>query len=275
MIFEFPVLNDKVYALPFYIQELGYLDNQDHVIRYSNYTNNQILICTSGKGKLLIEGKEYVISEGDVFFTAKHIPHEYYALLEPWTINWIVFDGPSLEPLLAQLDIHSHEVFEVGTLKSITNIFDDALAIIQSNNAKKHIECSLLIYTLITRLSYCKKSNQIHESKGKKAMTYDMILAYIEKNYARDIALSDLAETFDLSTYYICRVFKHYKQTGLITYLNQYRISMAKKFLLQNPAEPIKNISAQTGFKSNSYFSALFKKTEGMTPNEFRHMHGM
>lgn len=274
MSFIFPVLNENVYALPFYIQELGSIANQDHIIRDKAYPNNQLLICTAGKGRLIIEGKEHIISKGDVFFTKKNIPHEYYGITQPWSIQWIVFDGTSVGALFNQLDIYNYAIFEIQSLQNILKIFDDIMAILQSNNLKKHIESSILIYALITKLSYFKRMSDAIESKSKKQESYENILNYIEKHYAQDLSLASLSEKFDLSSYYICRLFKEFNKTGLITHLTQYRISMAKTHLLLTPTASIKSIAAQIGFSNSSYFISTFKKFEGMTPLMFRQVYG-
>lgn len=276
MIFEFPILNEEDLTLPIYIEELGYLENQDHVIRDEDYTNNQILICTGGTGKLLVEGKVYTITERSVFLTKKHIPHEYYALTEPWTIHWIVFDGTYIDQLFHMLNINKgHEVFDMPTTKHISDVFEASLAMVQSVNPKKHLECSIKIYGLITQLSYCRSVSTPNQSITKKQQTYGKLLRYIEDHYSEDISLDHLGATFGLSPYYISRLFKNQAQMGLINYLNQYRLSMAKKMLLQHPDVTIKFVSLQTGFKSSSYFCAMFKKSEGISPVAFRKLHGL
>ncbi|SHH43365.1 AraC family transcriptional regulator [Clostridium grantii] len=274
MLFEFPVLNSDVYNLPFYISELGFLENQDHVIRNNTFDKNQILVCSGGKGKLIVNNKEYIISNKNIFLIEKNVPHEYFSISKPWKINWVVFDGTYIPQLLKQLNIENHEVFELSSIKSIANIFEESLLMLKSNNNKKHIECSILIYTLITKLSYCKRINSAYNHKTKKQMTFEKIIIYLEENYDKDISLEDISKALGISTYYICRIFKAYNPVSLITYLNQYRISMSKKILLQNPQSSIKDIGIQTGFKDPSYFSAIFKKVEGISPIEFRQQHG-
>lgn len=275
MILEFPILDEKVHSLPLYIEEIGHLDNQDPVIRNSQYENNQLLICTGGKGRLLVEGMEYTITKENIFFTKAHIPHEYYALDEPWQIHWIVFNGQFLETLLDQLQMDNHQVFEMPSTTSIKNTFDQALDLIQSKNEKKHIECSVLIYQLLTQLSYCKKINMMNQSKSKQETTFEGIKYYLEAHFKEDISLDDLSLEFGLSTYYICRVFKAYNPIGLNNYLNKYRIAQAKKLLVLQGEMIVKDIAIQTGFRSASYFTKLFKQIEGMTPVQFRQLYGI
>ena len=56
-----------------------------------------------------------------------------------------------------------------------------------------------------------------------------------------------------------------------IEFLNQYRISQAKRLLLMN-----KNVSEtcfECGFESLSYFNRIFKKVTGENPSGFKKRH--
>ena len=52
-------------------------------------------------------------------------------------------------------------------------------------------------------------------------------------------------------------------------YLMDYRIQMATK-LLETTNLPITEIAMETGWGSSSYFSKMFRRLTGKTPNEHR-----
>jgi YesN/AraC family two-component response regulator len=52
-------------------------------------------------------------------------------------------------------------------------------------------------------------------------------------------------------------------------YLNRYRV-LQSKHLLGNTSESIGSIARQVGFKDQAYFSRVFHKVTGMSPQEFR-----
>jgi len=92
---------------------------------------------------------------------------------------------------------------------------------------------------------------------------------YIELNYARDISLDLVAAHVHLSTAYLSRIFNKKVGMGFSEYLAQIRLKEAKR-RLRTSDETMDQIAEATGFSSNSYFSAVFKKHEGVTPSEFR-----
>jgi len=97
-------------------------------------------------------------------------------------------------------------------------------------------------------------------------------MEYIETNYANNISLNTVANHVHLSPAYLSRIFNKKTGSGLTEYLTQVRIKKAKQQLLMSTST-IDQIAAATGFNSSSYFSAIFKKNEGITPSEYRANH--
>jgi two-component system response regulator YesN len=95
------------------------------------------------------------------------------------------------------------------------------------------------------------------------------IKAYIEKHYASDFTIADIAKSVYLTTTYICLLFK--QETGLTIndYLTEVRMSKAKE-LLRDPRYKIYEVCTEVGYKDLSYFRKQFKKYTGYSPAEYR-----
>ncbi|MEE3420201.1 MAG: AraC family transcriptional regulator [Lachnospiraceae bacterium] len=96
------------------------------------------------------------------------------------------------------------------------------------------------------------------------------ILSCLQKNYARDLTLDEIAESAGLSRSECCRYFK--KKTGqtIFEYLIQYRIRKSLHFLNETDWT-IARIAQENGFSSQSYFTSCFRKVMGMTPSQYIH----
>jgi len=95
-------------------------------------------------------------------------------------------------------------------------------------------------------------------------------MEYIHKNYDDcNLSIKDIADAVQLSTGYLCVLFK--KETGktLNNYIAEVRINQAKKMLREHNLK-VYEISEAVGFKSSQYFSQVFIKLVGMIPNEYR-----
>ncbi|MFC4598209.1 response regulator [Cohnella hongkongensis] len=95
------------------------------------------------------------------------------------------------------------------------------------------------------------------------------IVKYIDSRYAEEITLQDLAERFFLSREYISRKFKQQFGENLSDYIERVRMEKAK-LLLMNPQYRIAQVAELVGYRDEKYFSKVFKKLEGLSPNEYR-----
>lgn len=94
------------------------------------------------------------------------------------------------------------------------------------------------------------------------------IYALIDERYQGKVPLEEVAAICNLTKEAFCRYFKKTTGSTFISFLNQYRISQAKRLLLSG-----KNVSEtcyECGFESLSYFNRSFKKITGENPSAFR-----
>lgn len=89
----------------------------------------------------------------------------------------------------------------------------------------------------------------------------------IEQHYNQPLSLNDIAETLHIHKGYLCRVFKEKAGVSLMQYITNYKITKAKQLLQQD--RTLHEISEQLGFTTPQYFSLVFKKNIGMSPQEY------
>ena len=83
------------------------------------------------------------------------------------------------------------------------------------------------------------------------------------------MSLSVLAEEFHLSSQYISQLFKNEIGVNFLTYLTNIRMEKAKKLLLSTSLS-IAEVSEKSGYGDYRVFTKVFKKTEGVTPSQYR-----
>ena len=95
-------------------------------------------------------------------------------------------------------------------------------------------------------------------------------IRYIEKNYAdEELSLNLLASHVNFSPNHLSMIFSQQTGQTFIKYLTDYRMNKAKE-LLRCTGKRSSEISQEVGYKDPHYFSYLFKKTQGMTPTQYR-----
>lgn len=96
------------------------------------------------------------------------------------------------------------------------------------------------------------------------------IMKYIEQNYAKeDLSLNMVASHVNFSPNHLSMVFSQQTGQPFIRYLTDYRMNKAKEMLrCSNKKSSV--IAQEVGYKDPHYFSYLFRKTQNMTPTQYR-----
>lgn len=96
------------------------------------------------------------------------------------------------------------------------------------------------------------------------------VMRYIEENYAdEELSLNLLASHVNFSPNHLSMVFSQQTGQTFIKYLTDFRMNKAKE-LLRCSGKRSSEIGLEVGYKDPHYFSHMFKKTQGMTPTQYR-----
>ena len=96
------------------------------------------------------------------------------------------------------------------------------------------------------------------------------IIRYIEKHYAEDVTITEIATELGVSASFLSRIFKKEIGIPIHEYLNQYRISKSLSLL---KTHSITEVGYICGFCDSSHFISMFKKHTGMTPMQYKKQH--
>ena len=93
------------------------------------------------------------------------------------------------------------------------------------------------------------------------------ILGYIETHYAERITLTSLSERFFISEYYLCRLFKEYTGSTIMSYVTRLRLARARRLLERGGR--VAEVARECGFGSVSAFGAAFRSAVGCSPRDY------
>ncbi|WP_176220578.1 response regulator [Cohnella massiliensis] len=103
---------------------------------------------------------------------------------------------------------------------------------------------------------------QVHPEIQKAV---DFIYAHLSEN----LTLNKVAEHVHLNPSYLSHLFKIQTGDNFLDFLTEQRVRKAKEFLLQSDLKNYE-LAEKVGFVNYPHFCTVFKKSTGMTPNEFR-----
>jgi YesN/AraC family two-component response regulator len=94
-------------------------------------------------------------------------------------------------------------------------------------------------------------------------------LAYLHQNYVNPLTRSEISNAVGVSENYLNEIFRRELGISPLECLTRFRIQKAKE-LLCSSAKSITAIALQTGFDDAAYFSRVFRKVEGLSPQAYR-----
>ena len=116
-------------------------------------------------------------------------------------------------------------------------------------------------------------SSEAGKSGGGLKMSQDekrkmKVRTFISCNASRPVSLNEIASYVGMNEAAFCVFFKkHYGQT-FVEYLNARRLEYAR-YLLKNGSLSVTEVCYACGFSSPPYFSRLFRREVGMSPQQY------
>ncbi len=97
------------------------------------------------------------------------------------------------------------------------------------------------------------------------------VFQHIRENIARDLSVSELAQTVGMSQYYFSKLFKMSTGTTPHQYVMRQRVERAQEYLRETRTA-LAEIATLVGFETQSHFTSVFRRLVGATPKHYREM---
>lgn len=234
-----------------------------------NHTHHftELLYITKGKGTFIYSNKEVPIKEYDLIVINPNIEHTEKSSPE-YPLEYIVlgFQGLAFSGDDPGLQV---SVFNSKQEHDITLFLQQLMEEVQ--NQKEDYELIIENILEIVLLKMMRKKNFSLEKTSSEKISKDMayIKNYIRQHFREEINLDILAEVGHINKYYLSHSFKKAFGVSPIEYLIQMRIRESK-ILLETTNYPVSNVSAITGFSSQSFFAQSFKRVTNLSPSQYR-----
>jgi AraC-like DNA-binding protein len=244
----------------------------------------ELVLNIKNNGTRIIGDSVELFDSYDMVFVAGNIPHcwNYYRQNNPLPEKHgiiVHFKLESLgEQLLSQHEFHGLRILLNEAERGIVFSVEDAkkaekflLQMINDKGIDKMIDFLNILKILIgaEKKSYlCSENYKLaFDERGNKRMTD--VYNYIRENYFRAISLSKIAKIAKMSPFAFSRYFKKNCGAGFVEYLNRVRTNKAC-YLLRETEYQVQEIATECGFASISNFNKQFRKTEGISPRDYR-----
>ena len=252
-----------------YVSTIGLEEQQKPIVRPHGLPVYQIFYCTAGSGELVVNEERYCIEAGNGFFLKANEMHSYYKTGSEWRLSYLGFQGTLCEPLLETYGLTKSGAFKVSADQRFMKEFRQLYEYLETFGEQDSAEVSKLCYGCL--LEILETMNWIDVGKNAESdEVIERIMEYLQKEFGRAITLDELSAVVGLSKEYMCSYFKKKMNKTIMQVLCDIRIMNACVMLNRFPDKKIAEISKKCGFESPSYFGAVFRKHQGMTPDTYR-----
>ena len=143
---------------------------------------------------------------------------------------------------------------------------------------KSPFEKLLSFIELLEELSTCKEIETL-TSEGftptlnvKSNYRIEKVYDYVQENYDKKIKLQDVSNLVSMGDEAFCRFFKKSLNKSFFTFVNEYRVNLACKYLIETNRQ-VSQIAYDCGYESLPFFYRQFQKFMGCSPLQFKKMY--
>lgn len=277
------------------------LEKLNPFIRYANVhkvytaprTNNVCYDCrlfyiAVGEGSLSADGTVYAVLEGSVAFLPPE-SHYRFSFVDPTAVKIYVLDFDLVDDyssLPQSLRTVTEDEFSPENVPryDIPDPFRRAYVIHDAIDVGAYV--ARAVETILNREPYSSENASAiiklallsilaSSSHGGGRGVVNKLAEYIRRNYS-SVGLSneEIAAQLHYHPYYLSRVIKSHTGMTLREYIMDYRLRMAKNYLITTQ-DSVTKIAELCGFASYTYFIKAFRERVGISPLQYRKSHGL
>ena len=257
-----------------YPTDIGWFPQAGHHYRQrpAGAGQDHLMMCVGGHGYVEVNGQRAHLSKDHLLIIPRDTPHTYWAADDdPWSIYWVHFLGDDADYFVERIPRTAQPVpVEASTQEEAVRLFRyclDALhdgyglpTLIYAAQSVQHI-LSLLLYRNST-LPMDARSN-LRRSKIETAIDY------MQSHLNENLRLEDLSRAAGMSVSHFSERFRRQTGQSPMAFFIQMRMRLACR-LLDSSGKPVKTVALEIGYKDPYYFSRIFKKSMGISPDQYR-----
>lgn len=250
-----------------------------------NHLACEILWLQEGEMLVEMDDSSFWAKKGDVIFFNPFDIHKIYIEITVPEVRYLVtvFDidflkikgGNSFNELLSNLEcgkvraenlIHPGDPFHEEIVRSLEQVY------VTYGQREKPQEFARLFAGLLNVISAFSDGGFFvvcnDENHSKQISFAQSVVLYIGNHYMESITLEMIAKELHYSKYHFCRNFKKVFGISFLSYLNNFRISIAAGLDIDKYSN-IGEIAEAVGYPTYSVFATHFRNNMGISPSDY------
>lgn len=233
------------------------------------HNHTELFYIVSGKGQFLIQEQVFPVDVNNLVIINPNVPHTEDSL-NAQPLEYIVLGIEGIELATSENSNGRFCILDHFESVEVSSCLRNILREMEQKNTGYEDICQAYMEILIIRLMRNTAMTVQAEPQvisGNRQCAN--VKRYIDLHFKESLTLEQLSEEAHMNKYYLSHVFKREYGVSPINYMISRRIDESK-YLLTETDLSLSHIAQLLGFSSLSYFSQVFRKTQGISPMEFR-----
>ncbi len=237
------------------------------------HSHMELFYIVGGKGQFLIDNQLYPVDANNLVVINPNVLHTEVSL-NAQPMEYIVLGIESVELATSENSNGQFCILNCFESVEISSCLRNILREMELQNSGYEDICQAYLEILIIRLMRSTDLSVItapaHKSGNHQCAA---VKRYIDLHFKEPLTLELLAEEAHMNKYYLSHAFKREYGDSPISYMISRRINESK-YLLAETDLSMSQIAQLLGFSSPSYFSQVFRRTQSVSPLEYRQITG-
>lgn len=252
------------FNMPIFVECIGISHpNPDYFIERKKSEYYVFEYVLSGVGYIYYNNTTYKVEKDDVYILSEGTAHRYWADKEdPYEKIWINIHSSIINEIMRAYGFSDKIVFKNSNCRAV---FYELLQLAKTATFNDEVcyTAAEMIFKIINRLS------QNEQKIGYVSAIAKSTKLMLDDHIYGNITVETIAERLLVSKVQLINEFKKYYYTTPYAYYVENKIEAAKS-MLSTSSLRVREIAEALGFDEQNYFSFLFKKKTGLSPQKFR-----
>lgn len=230
------------------------------------------MMCIDGHGYLDIDGQEAHLQAGELLIIPRDTQHTYWAADDdPWSIYWVHFLGEDADYYVDRIPRRGQPApIEPAAQDEGIRLFRYCLhALYEGYGLPTLIYAAQSVQHILSLLMFRNQALPMEPRKKSWRSSLESIFEYMQDHLDEPLRLDDFAREAGLSVSHFSELFRAQTGQSPMAYFIHLRMRLACR-LLDLSQKPIKVVAIETGYRDPYYFSRVFKKSMGISPEKYR-----
>ena len=217
---------------------------------------------------------QFVAEPGEMVLFNPNDHHEFHKVGQ--TSTFLCFQiSPRLMPAMSKLAVDSRVVSEYlseNEMNQLKKTMAEMLRVYLRQEEGYALYCVghsfLILHKLLTRLPTHEQSREETASIDKRNERLRRLIRFVDENYMHKIRLSDFAAQEGCSMSHLSHFVKDAMNQTFQEYVGTVRFNCACRLIAAGNTKML-DVCMESGFSDYRYFSRMFQKQFGMTPEQY------